>query len=279
MAEPLCECEDKRLATRWKALQQILQQMPVWTLAYSGGLDSRFLAHAGRLAGSTPLLVHLRGPHVPSADSARALDRAAARGMDLRVLDVDPLTLPLVAAGDPQRCYACKRMLFEHVCAVASGPVCDGSNVSDAGEYRPGRRALQELGIRSPLEEAGLHKDDIRSLARLTGMADPDQPAKACLLTRLPYGECPTRDMLALLDRGEDVVEACLQRAGLGKTAFRLRKVGHGCFALHLALQQKDTALCHELKMLLQEQGFTCLDVQCMDAVSGYFDRKSALHK
>lgn len=271
--------DDMHLRDRWNTLTALLRGQGPWTLAYSGGLDSRFLAHAGWLADCPPLLVHVRGPHVPTGESHLGLSWAAEQGLEVRVMEVDPLSVPLVAAGDPQRCYACKRMLFERIAGVARGRVCDGSNVSDAGEYRPGRRALRELGIRSPLEEAGLDKSDIRTLAGQTGLTRPDQPARACLLTRLPYGERPTHAVLALLNRGEDLVEQMLAEFGLPGTPFRLRKIGEKGFALHLETQCEDRDVCAGLAAGLQEIDICCTEIRCMNTLSGFFDREDGLHK
>ena len=91
-----------------------------------------------------------------------------------------------MASGDRRRCYACKRNLFSLLKARTDLPLCDGTNASDAGQYRPGIRAVEELGILSPLASAGLTKADIHRCAALTGMEDPEQKARPCLLTRLP---------------------------------------------------------------------------------------------
>lgn len=174
------------ILTDWERLLGILKGIGSLTLAYSGGIDSRFLAHATRHAGVHVELVHLRGPHVSVRESAFALEWAENMGFFVQVLTADPLVLPAVAEGDRERCYACKRFLFERIAAAGRFTLCDGSNVSDCSEFRPGRRALQEMGVRSPLAEAGMSKDAIRSCARQTGLSWPEQPSKACLLTRLP---------------------------------------------------------------------------------------------
>jgi uncharacterized protein len=260
----------------WSALLAFIRGLGPLTVACSGGIDSRFLAHAALRAGVPVQVVHVGGPHVPPADSAYALDWAESCGLALRVLRLDPLALPEVAAGGRDRCYACKAFLFSRIKAVASGRVCDGSNASDATEFRPGRRALQELAILSPLAEAGLTKDVIRSLARETGLARPDQRSAACLLTRLPYGQAPDRTVLARLAAGEGAVEEALCAAGHAAAPFRLRLCETGAFELHLGLRSSSTELLRALEKALYSAGFPRTPVLCMEAVSGYFDKQHA---
>jgi pyridinium-3,5-biscarboxylic acid mononucleotide sulfurtransferase len=266
-------------AGAWDALLELLRGLGPMTVACSGGIDSRFLAHATLRAGVPVQLVHVGGPHVPPADTAYVLDWAESCGLAVRVLRLDPLALPEVAAGGRDRCYACKSFLFSRIKAVASGRVCDGSNASDATEFRPGRRALQELAIRSPLAEVGLTKDMIRSLARETGLARPDQRSAACLLTRLPYGLAPDRTVLARLAAGEGAVEEALCAAGHAEAPFRLRLCETGAFELHLGLRSSSTELLRALEMALCSAGFPRTPVLCMEAVSGYFDKKHVPRK
>jgi uncharacterized protein len=257
----------------WDFLIGRLRETGPVTVAFSGGIDSRFLAHAGLLAGVSVELVHVRGPHVAPEESKYAFGWAASMGLPVKSLLLDPLILPEVAAGSKERCYECKRFLFEQILSVATAPVCDGSNASDARQFRPGRRALRELGIRSPLAEAGLTKDMIRALARKTGLARPEQQARACLLTRLPYGLPPDARLLARLAAGERAVEAALQAAGHEEFPFRLRLGDPGCHELHLGREIRSTRTLCELEEVLLAEGFTRISVRCVSQLSGYFDR------
>ena len=266
-------------AQAWSALLAFIRGLGPLTVACSGGIDSRFLAHAALRAGVSVQLVHVSGPHVPPADTAYALSWAESCGLTAHVLELDPLTLPEVAAGGRDRCYACKSFLFSRITAVASGRVCDGSNASDATEFRPGRRALQELAILSPLAEVGLTKDMIRSLARETGLARPDQRSAACLLTRLAYGLTPDRIVLARLAMGERAVEETLRAAGHAEVPFRLRRCETGGFELHLGLRDSSTELLSALEKALCGAGFPRTPVLCMEGVSGYFDKRHASRK
>lgn len=179
-------------------------------IAYSGGLDSRFLSHATQLAGLRPVLYHIAGPHIPDAETAFARAWAAERGFVLHLLPIDPLTLPAVACGARDRCFHCKKELFTQILARGARPLCDGSNLSDRGGYRPGLRALAELGVRSPLAEADLTKAQIRQLARETGLERPEQRARPCLLTRLDYDLPPDPALLAQVAAMEAVLEDVL---------------------------------------------------------------------
>lgn len=257
----------------WRVLLDCLQSLGAVTLAYSGGLDSRFLAHAAQVAGLGVELVHMSGPHVPQADTRLALAWARVQGFLVRLQPCDPLALPAVAAGTPQRCYACKHTLFTSLLAQARWPVCDGSNASDAATFRPGRQALAELGVCSPLADAGLTKDRIHALAREQGLWRPDQPAKACLLTRLPYGMSPDPALLALLERGEEIVEQSLRVQGLAECAFRLRILRSECFELHLGLDHCAVSLSCELSEKLCSLGLGHIVVRAMPRLNGFFDR------
>ena len=189
-------------------------------IAFSGGLDSRFLAYAALKAGVRPQLYHVSGPHVPSSESMACLRWSAAHGLSLHTLSCNPLLVPEVRKNDRERCYFCKKELFSRLREATEGVICDGTNASDLGQYRPGLRALRELGIYSPLAECGIDKPAIRRLAREQGMDQPDQPSRPCLLTRLDYGLSPTRELLGRLER----IEALMAEILTGEAAdFRVR--------------------------------------------------------
>ena len=259
-------------ARRWDMLLGRLRGLGRLTIALSGGVDSRFLAHAALRAGTVPELVHVRGPHVAPAETAYALRWARRQGLEARVMDLDPLALPEVAAGGRERCYACKSFLFREIARYAAGTLCDGTNASDASAFRPGLRALRELGVLSPLAEAGLAKDDIRSLGRLTGLEWPEQQSRACLLTRLPYGVPPDGAVLARLAEGERVVEGLLREAGFGDAPFRVRLSANGGCELHVAAASLSRKLTEQLAGALRDAGLPFSTVRCMNEVSGYFD-------
>jgi uncharacterized protein len=229
-------------------LREILHGLPVCAVALSGGLDSRFLCHAALLCGCRVLAVHAAGPHVPAQESAAAQAWAQQRGLPLLPVRYNPLPLPEVAANSRQRCYDCKRGLIAVVrivlplapaatalAPVPSGPsaraaplpLCDGTNADDMTAFRPGLRALKEGGVRSPLAEAGLAKDHIRLLARQTGLDQPDQRARPCLLTRLAYGLTPTEDLLRRLAAAETALAALTTPQAGSSAAVAMKKNSH----------------------------------------------------
>ena len=189
---------------RWQALLPVLRHWPL-AVAFSGGLDSRFLCFALRRAGCDVLALHATGPHVPQAESAAARRWARAQGLPLLEVRHDPLSLPEVAVNSRERCYACKRALMRRLreaLAAAGGCriLCDGSNADDLTAFRPGQRAVREAGVLSPLALAGLHKQELRDLGASWGLDDPQQAARPCLLTRLAAAEA---DLAALPGLGD----------------------------------------------------------------------------
>ena len=276
------------------ALNTLLLDLSPMALAFSGGLDSRFLAHAALQLlskGMQVKLYHITGPHVPKGESAAALAWARERGLVLDTVAVNPLENPDVRANNRNRCYYCKRQLFESLQKVVAGRkiLCDGSNLSDQDSYRPGLRALKELGIRSPLAEAGLTKEQIRALAASSGMDRPNQAARPCLLTRFAYELAPTTEALAALENAERTVEEILKTAVASGFLdalpdFRLRLVSdddqQGASLpfgaeLHLNANLK-TATELEVLRAISKEGFPKPRLVAMQRVSGHYDRSRA---
>lgn len=258
-------------------------------LAFSGGLDSRFLAHMAALAGVRPLLLHAQGPHIAERESRFARQWAKAHGMEFRDLAFDPLLTPEVAANGRMRCYHCKRALFTLLKHSAGGlKLCDGTQASDNDAYRPGLAALTELGVISPLAHAGLSKPEIRRLATKTGMDYAQQRALPCLLTRFAYQLRPDHASLAALDKAEERIENLLCQAtesGRDNPApdFRLRRLSPDILELHLTSpaapdEQSDTVP-PALRLALEEavretMGRPLAAIRFMPTLSGFFDRK-----
>ena len=270
--------------TRLRRLAVVLRKLSGRIfVAYSGGVDSRFLAHALGLAGLTPTLLHVVGPHIPDRESELAEARANRMGLPIRILSINPLELPEVRANSRERCYFCKRALFARLLdearAVARGQavtLCDGSNRSDRQGYRPGLRALAELGIRSPLDEAELEKAEIRELAALIGMEAPDQPSRPCLLTRFAYGVSPTPDLLARVDATERAVEEAWQAEEMPRSLpdFRIRVTGPD-WVLQMALPpEREEPFIAALAARLEALTLPMPRLIADEAVSGYFDRR-----
>ncbi|MBO4301101.1 MAG: ATP-dependent sacrificial sulfur transferase LarE [Desulfovibrio sp.] len=257
----------------------LLRRLPRLAVAFSGGLDSRFLCHAALLCGCDVLAIHARGPHIPQAETSLAQAWAQDRGLALMTLEYSPLIWPEVARMDKQRCYACKRGLVSLVRKALSDNgdaknriLCDGTNADDLKSYRPGLRALTEGGVRSPLAEVGLAKSDVREAARKSGLDQPEQRARPCLLTRFSYGVAPDVTLLQRLDAAETALAALSVNGHEALGDFRLRLTPAPL--LHARCLPKE--LLGRIKQLLEQFGFShCICVETAH-VSGFFDRSRA---
>ncbi|MCC7010832.1 MAG: ATP-dependent sacrificial sulfur transferase LarE [Acidobacteria bacterium] len=211
------------LREREAALDRLLRALPSLVVAYSGGVDSAFLAWAAtRALGDRALSITADSDSYPERHRAMALAIARDFGLRHEVIRTAELERPEYRANHPDRCYHCKTELYSHLARLAAdrgfAAVADGSNADDRGDYRPGRRAAQEFGVISPLDEAGLTKEDIRRLSREAGLPTWDEPASACLSSRIPYYSEVTPDKLRVIEQAEDALR------GLG---FRILRVRH----------------------------------------------------
>ena len=223
-------------------LKDFFQANPRAALAFSGGTDSAYLLWAAVQAGAEVQPYFIRSAFQPRFELADAERLCAQLGLRLRVLDCDVLARPEIAANPPERCYYCKRELFTRLLAAAAEDgyplVMDGTNASDDAGDRPGMRALRELGVRSPLREAGLSKCDVRRLSAQAGLFTADKPSYACLATRIPSGTAIEKAMLETVEAAEGLL------AGRGYRNFRVRLRPWGALlqfdGLQLAQAQED---------------------------------------
>lgn len=203
-------------------LSEFARQYPQAVLGFSGGADSAYLLYAGRREGADWRPVYIRTLFQPAFELEDARRLCVMLGVELTVLEVDILADPKVKSNPPDRCYHCKRALFGHIAEWAGSQgislILDGNNASDPPEDRPGMRAAKELGVRSPLREAGLTKREIRKLSRDAGLFTWDKPAYACLATRIPTGNVLEAEMLARVEKGEDA----LRRLGFSDLRIRV---------------------------------------------------------
>ena len=182
-------------------------------VAFSGGVDSSFLAWAATQArGSAALCVTADSPSYPDHHRQLALDVAGRFGLRHLIIRTHELEQPLYRANPVNRCYHCKHELYTALTALARERgidiITDGSNADDRGDYRPGRQAAREFGVRSPLDEAGLTKSDIRELSHRAGLPTWDEPASACLSSRIPYLSEVTDEKLRIIERAEEIVRS-----------------------------------------------------------------------
>jgi len=213
------------LDTKRSALERILREMDSVVVAYSGGVDSAYLAVAAhRSLGARSLAVTADSESLSSEQRELALEVARRYGFPHRLILTRELDNPLYARNDQDRCYHCKSELFRHLAplALAEGfaHLVYGLIVDDLSDFRPGHRAAAEAGVRAPLAEAGLTKEDVRALSRELGLPTADLPASPCLSSRLPYGTPVTLEALRRVERAEAAVRA------LGFRELRVRHLG-----------------------------------------------------
>jgi len=206
-------------------LRALLRPVEHWLVAFSGGVDSSFLLWvAAEALGSRVTALTTRSDTSPEEDVATALALAEEIGVRHVVVDHDELGIPGYSENPPERCYLCKRSLYE-VCRAEAAKlgataIADGVNCDDRGDYRPGLRAADEFGVRHPLVEAGLLKAEIRALSRTLGLPTWDKPASPCLSSRFPYGERITVERLRQVGAAERV----LHRLGFGACRVRFHE-------------------------------------------------------
>ncbi len=189
-------------------LKESIRRMGSLAVAYSGGVDSTFLLKVAHdVLDTNVIAVTARSSTYPEREFREATDFAQKIGVKHRVIVSEELDIEGFSDNPVDRCYFCKRELFTKIMDVAKQNglkyVADGSNIDDLGDYRPGMRAVVELGVVCPLKEAGMGKDDIRILSKEMNLPTWDKPAFACLSSRFPYGQKITREKLEVIDKME----------------------------------------------------------------------------
>ena len=210
------------LQQKERALLAALGELGSVIVAYSGGADSAYLAWAAhRVLGDRAVAITADSASLPGSHKQDAETFAREHGIRHEYIATGEFDNPAYTANHSDRCFHCKDELFTRLDEVARergiAHVVYGVNIDDLGDYRPGQRAAKLHGVKSPLVDAGLTKDEIRALSRRAGLATWDRPASACLSSRIPYGTPVTIDNVRIVDRGEDALRA------LGFRQFRVR--------------------------------------------------------
>jgi pyridinium-3,5-biscarboxylic acid mononucleotide sulfurtransferase len=251
---------------KWAHLKALLHDMQSAVLAYSGGVDSSLLLRAAsEVMGSHLIAVTAVSETYPAGELTAAEEFARSQGVMHRVLHTEELDSESFVRNTPDRCYHCKKELFEKLRHMAESEgistVIEGSNTDDLRDYRPGRKAALEFSVRSPLVEVGISKAEVRELARTLKLAVWDKPSLACLSSRIPYGTRITPEILETIQSAEDQLRV------LG---FRQVRVRHHGETARIELSRADFGRLLKDEMAAQVTGalkklgytYVCLDLE-----------------
>jgi uncharacterized protein len=258
-------------AAKLAVLEARLKQLDSLMVAYSGGVDSAFLAAtAHRVLGSRMLAVLADSPSLARRDMEQACAFARSLGMPLEVVATEELDRPEYTRNDASRCFHCKDELFAVMEALGGklgfSQIAYGMNADDTRDFRPGQRAAEQHAVLAPLADAGLTKLEVRALAKAAGHPVWDRPAAPCLSSRVEYGRTVTREVLAQVERGEESLRQ------LGFSEFRVRH--HGELArVEIARDELPRALAMEMldaiTAALKQAGFQYVTLDCTGFRSG----------
>lgn len=211
---------------KYENLKKIIKECGKLAIAFSGGVDSTFLMKVAHdVLGENAVAVTISSLFVTDDELSGAKKFCEDEGIKHVIYKADVLSIPGIYVNPPDRCYICKKAIFTNVGKIVAdmwiNVVAEGTNVDDDSDYRPGMRAIKELGVRSPLKEAGLTKNEIRQLSHMLSLPTWNMPSAACLASRLAYGEKITGEKLNMVYEAEKYIRSL----GFGQFRVRLQSV------------------------------------------------------
>lgn len=246
------------LEEKEEQLRALVRTYDSLIVAFSGGADSAYLAYvAHRELGDRALAVTGDSASYPTFQRELADRLTKQFGIRHEIILTEEFEDANYTSNPPNRCYYCKNELYTRLAELARtrgfATICDGSNADDVGDYRPGRQAAREIGVRSPLEECGLAKAEIRELSRRAGLPTWNEPASACLSSRVPYGQIVTIEKLSMIDKAE---------IALKELGFRQVRVRHHGDVARIEVAEEelpralDSEMAGRMSAALKELGF-----------------------
>ena len=265
---------------KFENLKAYLRSLGSVAVAYSSGVDSTFLLKVAHdVLGDKAIAITATSSFFPKRESDEASDFCKANGIKQIIVASEELDIPEIRHNPTNRCYLCKKDLFTKIISIAKENgiehVAEGSNLDDNGDYRPGLKAVAELGIKSPLRECELYKEEIRTLSKQLNLPTWNKPSFACLASRFVYGEEITREKLKMVEKAE---EALLK---LGFKQFRVRIHGENLARIEVLPSdlEKLFSLRESVSKSLRQSGFTYITMDLLGYRVGAMNEVLSLKK
>lgn len=265
---------------KYRRLQDILREMDTVVVAFSGGVDSTFLLKAAveTLGANNVLAVTADSETYPSSELIEARELASKIGADHQVIETSELAIPGYTENDRNRCYFCKSSLFDHLIPIMEkhefNNVVYGVIADDMNEFRPGMRAAKERGVRGPLQEANLFKEEIRELSRIFELPTWNKPSFACLSSRIAYGEEITVEKLGKVEKAENYLKSLSIRQVRVRTHEDIARIEVEQSDMHIVLAHHE-----EIVKNLQQFGYKYVALDLLGYQSGSMNKALEFRK